>query len=198
MSALHGERSVAEVRVQIDAVRRERDAIVSRQTFYCKHRKKLTSPAECHDCFARMPYLERLSRWDENRMKCIEVHCVPHPQKERDETDAPFPLTELAPKDKGGGEGPTPSAPEHYSIEEYLSRGMLEFLLDADVLAERFEGWWMGLADAARTRVHDSAQTQEMILWLVQRLETFKRLVLLTGRRPAEINTREKRRNNVG
>ncbi|MBA7617394.1 hypothetical protein ES703_24708 [subsurface metagenome] len=189
------ERSVAEVAAQIEAKRRERDRIISRQSFYCTRRKRLMSPARCHDCFAALPYLERLTRWNENRMRCVKAHRASHLQKEKGERDVSSPLMG---EDKGGGEKPFPPVLESYSIDEYMSRGLLEFLLDLDVLAQRFEIWWVNLADAAREQVHRSAETHEMILWLAERLQGFQRTVLLMGRRPEEQSKDQKKEEQCG
>jgi Zn ribbon nucleic-acid-binding protein len=189
------ERSAAEVAAQIETKRRERDSIISRQSFYCTRRKRFMTPALCHDCFAALPYLERLTRWNENRMRCVKAHRASHLQKEKGERDVSSPLMG---EDKGGGEKPFPPVLESYSIDEYMSRGLLEFLLDLDVLAQRFETWWMNLADPARQRIHQSAEAQEMILWLAERLQGFQRTVLLMGRRPEEQSKDQKKEEQCG
>jgi len=196
------ERSVAEVAAQIEAARRERDSIISRQSFYCTRRKRLMTPALCHDCFAALPYLERLTRWNENRMGCIKEHSAPSKGSVKPGDH------NLSPRGKEAKPGTNPcdllpegrSRPrqEVYSVEDYLSRGMLEFLLDLDVLAQRFETWWMNLADPARQRIHRSAEAQEMILWLAERLQGFQRTVLLMGRRPEEQSKDQKKEEQCG
>lgn len=189
------ERSVAKVKARLEVQRRERDRIIARQSFYCTRRKRLMAPAGCHDCFAKLPYLERLTRWNENRMQCVKAHRASHLQKEKGERDVSSPLMG---EDKGGGEKPFPPVLESYSIDEYMSRGLLEFLLDLDVLAQRFETWRVSLADAARMRVHRSAEVQEMILWFAERLQGFQKTVLLMGRRPEEASKEQNKEEKCG
>lgn len=191
------ERSVAEVKAELEAKRRKQDEIISRQSFYCTRRKRIMTPASCHDCFAKLPYLERLTRWNENRMRCVKEHSSFSLSEKRSESrpatasgfSSSRPLARRPAKKPGK---------ENYSIEEYLSLGLLEFLLDLDVLTERFETWCGNLADAARERVHKSAETQEMILWLAERLQGFQRAVLLMGRRPEEQGRNHKKEEKCG
>lgn len=181
------ERSVAEVKAELEAKRRERDAIISRQSFYCTRRKRIMTPACCHDCFAKLPYLERLTRWNENRMRCVKEHSSFSPSEKRSES-RPATASGFSSSRPVGGRPAKKTGKENYSIEEYLSRGLLEFLLDLDVLTERFETWCGNLADTAHERVHKSTEAQEMILWLAERLQGFQRTVLLMGRRPEEVS----------
>jgi hypothetical protein len=191
------ERSVAEVAAELAVKRRERDSIISRQSFYCTRRKRLVTPAYCHDCFANLPYLERLTRWNENRMRCVKEHSSSSPSQKRSQS---------RPATASGSSSSRPTArrpakkpgKENYSIEEYLTLGLLEFLLDLDVLTGRFETWCGSLADAARERVHKSAEAQEMILWLAERLQGFQRTVLLMGRRPEEQSKDQKKEEQCG
>jgi hypothetical protein len=190
------ERSVAQVKAKLEAERRERDAIISRQSFYCTKRKRIVTPAYCHDCFANLPYLERLIRWNENRMRCVEEHSSFSPSQKRSGSG---PATASGLSSRPLARRPAKkSEKDNYSIEEYLSLGLLEFLLDMDVLTERFETWWANLADAARERVHRSAEAQEMILWLAETLQGFQRTVLLMGRRPEEQGKNHKKEEKCG
>jgi hypothetical protein len=189
------ERSVTEVKAALEAKRREQDKIISRQSFYCTRRKRIMSPASCHDCFANLAYLERLTRWNENRMCCVKEHSLPH-EREASGQEAKEPNAQ----EKSNKKRPPPLKQDEslFSIENYLSLGLLEFLLDLDVLAERFETWWANLADAARERVHNSEEAQEMILWLAERLQGFQRTVLLMGRRPEEQSRNHRKEEECG
>ncbi|MBD3287044.1 hypothetical protein GF359_10345 [candidate division WOR-3 bacterium] len=166
-------RSVEEVLERVEAERRELDSEISRQSVYCTRRQELVTPAQCHDCFLAIPYSERLIRWNENRMECVAEHGKAHPG------DAGFKReTSKSRKLKQ----PRPRAEERFSIEAYLSRGMLGFLLELDTLSERFEGWQAKLTDSARERFHASLETQEMVLWLAAKLAEFRSLLLSIGK----------------
>jgi len=178
------ERSVAEVKAQLANERRRHETIISRQSFYCTRRGRLVTPAECHDCFAGLSYMERLTRWNEDRMRCVRHHstqptAAPAPRKHK-KTASERGVRVRRPR-AGGCDGES-----SYSIEEYLCRGLLEFLLELDVLAERFETWWGNLAEAARARIHTSEELLEMVLWFGERLEEFRRGIVCIARSPAE------------
>jgi hypothetical protein len=191
------ERSVAEVKAELEAKRREQDKILSRQSFYCTRHKRVMSPACCYDCFEGLTYIERLTRWNENRMFCVKEHSSFSPL-ERGSESRPATAPGLSASRPTARRPAKKPGEENYSIEEYLSLGVLEFLLDLDVLAERFETWWANLADAARERVHKSAEAQEIILWLAERLQGFQRTVLLMGRRPEEQDRNHKKEEECG
>lgn len=199
-------RSLSQVEVRLETERRERERTIARQTFYCSRRKRITTPGDCHDCFASLPYMERLMRWSESRLQCMAANSSPVQKKKtanpeadeqnespsgarnRPSADRDRPLrSKVAETDSG------------YSIQAYMLEALLEFLLEFDSLSERFETWWLNLADVARSRVHRSAELGEMILWFAERLDTFKKSLVLLGRVPEdEANPLKPRRNNVG
>ncbi|MBN2381197.1 hypothetical protein JXM67_15465 [candidate division WOR-3 bacterium] len=175
------ERSVADVLADLATERRILDGEIKRQSFYCTRLNRVIAPAECHDCFASLPYTERLMRWNENRMLCIQVHGreIYETKRQRDVKPSVLPSparSSLVPA--------SDDRKEHldYSIEDYLSRGLLEFLLDLDSMTERFQTWQESLPEAARRRVHQSLELQEMILWFAERLADFRLSLLGIGR----------------
>lgn len=198
------ERSVAEVLASVAAQRHELDNAISRQSFYCTKLKLLVSPAECHDCFASLPYTERLMRWNENRMLCIEAHssCSPsetlvskQPRRSGSLTVTPSRYS----RSRAHRERVVDKAKEGpYSLEEYLSRGLLEFLLELDSLTERFENWQVNLTGSARQRIHQSLELQEMILWFAESVADFHSALLRIGRNDEEEIEENERRNDVG
>lgn len=183
MKPASSERSVEEVHDRLERERKNRDLIITRQSFYCSRKKKLVSPAHCHDCFARIPYLERLTRWSENRSNCVMAHRIEEKVAER---------TRPSNRDEKPKIVLQENAVDHhacrkedrevYSIEEYVNRGLLEFLLELDTIAERFSIWSRDLARPARERIHSSAEIGEMIVWFSERLESFRRSVVQIGR----------------
>lgn len=196
--------STSQVEARLAEERREREHEISKQSFFCLRRNRFTTPGDCHDCFASLPYLERLIRWSESRMRCMEVN------SSRADINK---ITELA----GGNEkkGNTSYKPiqesvepvsvrglkevGEYSIEQYLVEALLEFLMEFDSLSERFETWWLNLADAARTRVPGSPELGEMVIWFAERLEEFRKTLVLLGRLPENNSkTLDTRRKNVG
>jgi len=56
------ERNLSEVKAALAAEQRELDKAIANQSFFCKKQRRVVSPGECHDCFAVIPYFEKLSR----------------------------------------------------------------------------------------------------------------------------------------
>ena len=146
---------------------------ISRQNFYCSRRKELVSPARCHDCFLEIPYSERLLRWNENRMACIAEH------KESGSCDAVRDEKTAKPRRRKHKKN---TESERYSIEAYISQGILEYLLELDTLSERFQDWQSKLTDSTRNRIHTSLDIQEMIVWFARKLAEFRSLLLSFGK----------------
>lgn len=44
--------------------------IISVQSFYCRKKRRIVSPGECHDCFEKMSWAEKLG-FGNNRTVCI-------------------------------------------------------------------------------------------------------------------------------
>jgi len=180
------ERSALEVEAVLEAERAELSKAISRQSFYCTGLELTVSPAHCHDCFESKPYTERMNRWNENRMRCVEANRA---ESLKIPDDPGYPQTSK----KREGKRPSRHTVEGlYSIEEYLLRGLLEFLLDLDSLAERFDEWQGTLPDTVRARVHLSAELQESIVWFAERVADFRTALLEIGK------PKQKRSNNVG
>ncbi|GEM_PF-2467450 len=225
--SVRNERSVEQVKRKLAKERRERDRIISSQTIFCNRKARVMTPAECHDCFSRMPYMEKLIQFNENRRRCINLNSAPFEKKSKNipkgslqrqefskqklleqksqskenlqqERSLQFletqpavqnccqePISskghrELSPtqqpkrgKEEGEGKGK-----QGFSLESFLSKGLLGFLLDFDLLLERFEEWGAALPEAARKKVHQSAEIQELIVWFSEKINNFQTQVL--------------------
>ncbi|NLI99074.1 hypothetical protein GX441_10505 [bacterium] len=174
-------RKIEEVKAEIALKRRELDKAIAKQSFYCLKNKRVVSPAECHDCFNDIPYIEKLSKWKEDRQLCIKEHSRSRNQKhargfKRKNSDEGSYDGKFVQDDYSTlADFATDTA---FSVEEYLSRGLLNFFLELDSLAERFEAWWASITPDVRSRIHMSAEFQEAILWFAERLREFQASLL--------------------
>lgn len=175
------ERSLTEVKAALAAEQRELDKAITNQSFFCSSKKHVVSPAQCHDCFAIMPYFEKLSRWKEDRMLCIKEHgqALRKPATCREEGGPGVTAVQGA-----GGKREQRHDPAGFSIEEYVSRSLLEYYLELDSLAEKFETWWLALAPEARSRIHKSTDLLEALMWFGERLREFQCTVVRVARCP--------------
>jgi len=114
-------------------------------------------------------------------MLCIKEHgeAVQRPAPSAAEEDA-GPDRAL----KARGRGQDASQAGGYSIEEYVSRSILEFFLELDSLAEKFETWWLVLAPQARSRIHRSTELLEALQWFGERLREFQCAIVRIARSP--------------
>ncbi len=172
------ERSVSEVRKNLAVERKQRDRIISRQSFYCSSKRCLVSPSQCHDCFLALPYTERLLRWAEDRMRCI-AHHRQDPGKER--------TNKMVTPQVCARSADTTKSSRVHSVEEHVAQGMLDFILELDDMTDRFQKWWQNLARPARDHIHRSKKLQEAIGWFGHRLEEFRQSVVMICRSPEEL-----------
>jgi hypothetical protein len=182
-------RKIEDVKAEIALKRRELDRAISRQSFYCLKSKRVVSPAECHDCFNDIPYIERLSKWKEDRQLCIKEHSRNTDPKQtkcikRKTSDESTNNQKVVHDYDSALDDITPDVP--FSVEEYLSRGLLNFFLELDSLGERFEAWWASITPEVRSRMHMSAEFQEAILWFAERLREFQASLLRIARTPEQ------------
>lgn len=179
------ERSLSDVKAALAAEQRELDKAITNQSFFCSSKKGVVSPAQCHDCFAIMPYFEKLSRWKEDRMLCIKEHGQP---LRKPATSVEEGLTGTGTAQRSGGKREQRHDPGGFSIEEYVSRSLLEYYLELDSLAEKFETWWLALAPEARSRIHKSTDLLEALMWFGERLREFHCAVVRIARCPGNEN----------